>query len=91
MAEVGVAQLRRNLREWVARAQAGEEIVLTDRNQPVARLTGIALPVTLQRLIDEGRVSRPRRDRPYAQGVQRVHAQRPVSDYVVTEREDRRG
>jgi prevent-host-death family protein len=63
MAEtVGVAQLRQNLSKYLRRIEAGERLVVTDRNRPVAELgpppsTGPAL----DRLIAEGRVSRPQR------------------------------
>lgn len=90
MSEVGVAQLRRNLKRWVERAQGGDEVIITDRGRPVARLTGIELPATLQELIDEGAVSSPRRERPGARGVRRVSAQGSVSSEVIREREARR-
>ncbi len=57
---VGVAQLRQNLSLYLRRVEQGERLVVTDRNRPVAELgpppsTGQAL----DRLIAEGRVSRP--------------------------------
>ena len=61
MAEsVGVAELRQNLSVYLRRVSRGERLVVTDRNRPVAELgpaptTGPAL----DRLIAEGRVSRP--------------------------------
>ena len=59
---VGVAELRRNLSTYLRRVGEGERLVITDRNRPVAELgpapsTGPAL----DRLIAEGRVSRPLR------------------------------
>ncbi len=61
-ATVGVAELRQNLSRYLQRVGNGERLVVTDRNRPVAELgpppsTGAAL----DRLIAEGRVSRPRR------------------------------
>lgn len=59
---VGVAELRQNLSAYLRRVSEGERLVITDRNQPVAEL-GPA-PSTgpdLDRLIAEGRVSRPSR------------------------------
>lgn len=61
-ATVGVAELRQNLSRYLRRVERGERLVVTDRNHPVAELgpppaTGAAL----DRLIAEGRVSRPRR------------------------------
>jgi prevent-host-death family protein len=62
MTTVGVAQLRQNLSEYLRRVERGERLVVTDRNRPVAELgpppaTGDAL----DRLIAEGKVSRPLR------------------------------
>jgi prevent-host-death family protein len=59
---VGVAELRQNLSVYLRRVRQGERLVVTDRNRPVAELgpppsTGPGL----DRLITEGRVSRPRR------------------------------
>ena len=62
MTTVGVAELRQNLSKYLQRVAQGERLVVTDRNRPVAELgppplTGEAL----DRLIAEGRVSRPLR------------------------------
>ena len=63
MNRVGVAELRQNLSRYLERVKEGERLVVTDRNRPVAELgpppnTGGA---ALDRLIAEGRLSRPRR------------------------------
>ena len=57
---VGIAELRQNLSQYLRRVEQGERLLVTDRNRPVAELgpppsTGAAL----DRLIAEGRVSRP--------------------------------
>ena len=62
MTTVGVAQLRQNLSHYLERVARGERLLVTERNRPVAELgpppaTGDAL----DRLIAEGRVTRPRR------------------------------
>jgi prevent-host-death family protein len=61
-ASVGVAELRQNLSKYLRRVERGERLLVTDRNRPVAELgpppsTG----AELDRLIVEGRVSRPKR------------------------------
>lgn len=59
---VGVAELRQNLSLYLRRVEKGERLVVTDRNRPVAELA--PAPSTgsgLDRLIAEGKVSRPRR------------------------------
>jgi prevent-host-death family protein len=91
VAEVGIAQLRRELKDWLDRAQAGEDVVITDRGRPVVRLTGIDTGPLLDRLADEGCLSRaPAATRPTARSRARVTAEGEVSTLVVAEREARR-
>jgi prevent-host-death family protein len=57
---VGVAELRQNLSVYLRRVERGERLVVTDRNRPVAELGPAASTgAALDRLIAEGRVSRP--------------------------------
>lgn len=61
MAEsVGIRALQQHASAVVARAAAGEEVVITDRGRPVARLVPIR-DGGLQALIDEGLVTPARR------------------------------
>lgn len=91
MAEVGVAQLRRELKDWLDRAQAGDEVVVTDRGRPVARLSGIETTSLVDQLTAAGQLSRPRDDcRPTARGRRRASATGDVSASVTTDRESRR-
>jgi prevent-host-death family protein len=59
---VGVAELRQNLSRYLRRVERGERLVVTDRNRPVAELGPLSVGSSaLDRLIAEGRVSRPAR------------------------------
>lgn len=59
---VGVAELRQNLSRYLRRVARGERLIVTDRNRPVAELGPPPSGASeLDRLIAEGRVSRPRR------------------------------
>lgn len=59
---VGIAELRRNLSVYLRRVSRGERLLVTDRNRPVAELgPAPATGPALDRLIAEGRVSRPAR------------------------------
>jgi prevent-host-death family protein len=61
---VGVAQLRQNLSRYLRRVERGERLLVTDRNRPVAVLgPAPSGGAALDRLLAEGRVSRPRRRR----------------------------
>jgi len=58
--EIGVRALRIELSHVLARAQAGETIVVTRDGVPVARIGPVhpPLPPGLERLIDSGRATR---------------------------------
>lgn len=59
---VGIGELRQNLSRYLRRVQQGERLVVTDRNRPVAELGPPPVAGSqLDRLIAEGRVSRPTR------------------------------
>ncbi len=45
MRRASIATLKARLSEYVDAAKAGEEIIVTDRNKPVARLGPVSLPV----------------------------------------------
>lgn len=53
-----ITELRANLKDYIARARAGENIVITDRGFAVARLSGVDTEGVIERLIREG-VIRP--------------------------------
>ncbi len=85
--DVAVTDLRAHLSEWLDRARAGSEVVITDRGVPVARLLGLAAAGTLERLTAEGVIGRPASARrPTASGRSRPHPQRPLSEIVSDQR-----
>ncbi|ETW24561.1 hypothetical protein MGAST_07705 [Mycobacterium gastri 'Wayne'] len=55
--DVSVTELRAHLSDWLDRARAGAEVVITDRGIPVARLTALDSAGTLERLTAEGVIS----------------------------------
>jgi prevent-host-death family protein len=85
--DVAVTELRAHLSEWVERARGGDEIVITDRGVPVARLLGLSAAGTLQRLAAEGVIGRAATaQRPTAAGRARPRPRRPVADIVGEQR-----
>lgn len=59
---VGVAELRQNLSVYLRRVAAGERLIVTDRNRPVAELGPVRQRASaLDRLVAEGRAIPPRR------------------------------
>lgn len=64
--EVGIRALRADLSRWLKRVEAGEEITVTDRGKPVARITPANGRSKLDELIAAGLVTpapRPVRDK----------------------------
>jgi prevent-host-death family protein len=82
-----VSELRAHLSEWLERARSGQEVVVTERGVPVARILGLTTASALERLTEQGVISRPLRpDRPAATGRRRPRARRPVSDILSEQR-----
>lgn len=85
MAEAGIRELRDHLSRYLERVQAGEELTVTDRGRPVARLVPVTEMRPFERLVAEGVVQPPAarlRSRP----LRRVDAEGPVSDLVAEQR-----
>ena len=57
--KVGVRELRENLRSWLDRVKAGDQIVVTERGRPIARLEAIEAESRLEELIRLGVVRPP--------------------------------
>lgn len=57
--EVGVRELRNNLSKWIERVRKGQDVVITERGKPVARLTRYGESPALQSLIERGLVQLP--------------------------------
>jgi len=85
--DVAITDLRAHLSEWLERARAGGEVVITDRGVPVARLLGLASTGTLERLTAEGVIGRPSSaHRPEASSRSRPRPRRPLSEIVSDQR-----
>jgi len=60
MAAIGIAELKASLSEWLARVKAGEEVIITERGRPIARilpLVGVdAQGPRIAALISKGRL-----------------------------------
>jgi prevent-host-death family protein len=85
--DVTVTDLRSHLSSWLERARSGDDVVITDRGVPVARLTGLATTATLERLTADGVIGRPAAaQRPRASGRARPRPRRPLADIVSDQR-----
>jgi prevent-host-death family protein len=84
--EVGIRDLKNGLSRYIERVRDGEEVIVTDRGRPVARLTSIdASSDRLADLVSAGIVRPPTRTasrRP----PRRIEPKGPVSDLVLEQR-----
>lgn len=85
--DVAMSTFRAHLSDWIDRARAGEEIVVTDRGAPVARLIGMDTAPALERLTSQGVIGRPKQmQRPKATGRVRTPVKGSVADLVSEQR-----
>jgi len=61
--EISLTDLRKDLNAPLAAAKAGEDVIVTERGVPVARLTGVESRDLLTSLIDDGLITPPAEDR----------------------------
>lgn len=56
MVQVGVRELKNKLSEYLSRAKAGEEIIITEHKKPVARIVALqeSIPEQMGVLLREG-------------------------------------
>lgn len=77
---VGIRELKARLSEYVKRAGDGEQILVTDRGRPVARLVSLGGVSTVDRGIAEGWITPPSASG--LQPVTRRKARRSTADVL---------
>ena len=90
--DVGVTELRANLSEWLQKVREGEEVTITDRGLPIARLSPIGEAALIERLTREGVLCRPESSGPrYVPRPIRVPGEGPsASDIIIEFRDEKR-
>ena len=83
--DVGIRELRNQLSKWVARVRDGEEVTITDRGKPVARLVPVDGERNYDRLVREGVIT-PARSRRRPKARPRVEATGSVSELLDDDR-----
>jgi prevent-host-death family protein len=84
--EVGIRDLKNGLSKYLERVRAGEEVIVTDRGRPVARLSAIDESTDrLADLVAAGVVRAPTR-KTRRRPTRRIEAKGPVSDLVSEQR-----
>ena len=85
--DVAVTELRANLRHWLDRVRDGDEVVVTERGMPVARIVRIDAMSTIEALTAQGVIAKPANpDRPGATGRELPQAGRSLSELVSEQR-----
>jgi prevent-host-death family protein len=85
--DVAVTELRAHLGRWIDAAREGNDVVITDRGTPVARIVAIDSTSAMDRLTAQGIISRPKRStRPVAGDRPRPAPKRSVADIVSEQR-----
>jgi prevent-host-death family protein len=84
--EVGIRDLKNGLSRYIDQVREGGEVIVTDRGQPVARLSAIDRPTSrLSELVMSGLVRPPNRTKQH-RPVHRIDASGSVSDLVAEQR-----
>jgi prevent-host-death family protein len=85
--DVAITELRAHLGRWIDAAREGNDIVITDRGTPVARIVALDSTPVIDRLTAQGVISRPTHStRPIAGDRQRPAPKRPVADILSEQR-----
>lgn len=85
--DVAVTELRAHLGRWIDAAREGNDVVITDRGTPVARIVAIDAAAVIDRLTAEGIISRPTTaTRPVAGSRRRPAPKHPVAEIVSEQR-----
>jgi prevent-host-death family protein len=63
MRRIGVRELRQDASRWLREVEGGETIEVTSRGRPVALLVPVPEKTGIERLVAEGRATRPLRPR----------------------------
>lgn len=84
--EVGVRELRDNLSKWIARAKRGQNILITERGKPVARLTHVEESPALERLIAKGLITPARSPKTKIRRNDLIRTKGSISDLVKEQR-----
>jgi prevent-host-death family protein len=87
--KVGVRELRENLRSWLDRVKNGDEVIVTEHGEPVARLSTFEPRSRLEELIERGIVRPPLKKKRHRIDVSRLPEMTPgptLSDIVIEQR-----
>lgn len=82
---MGVRELRDHLSRWIDEVRAGDEVVVTDRGRPVARIVRTSGDTRLEELIAAGVVTPPENEMD-ASSFGRVRTRGDIMEFVFEQR-----
>ena len=85
--DVGIRELRNNLSALLERVRKGEQVIVTDRGHPIAKLTAVAEADALERLVADKLIRPAEEPKQPTSATRKANARGSVSDLV---REQRR-
>ena len=83
---VGVKELRSNLRRYLETAQRGEEVTVTERGRPVARIVPASGRSRYEELVANGTITPAQRPKQPSEAYPRILADVSLSDIVLEQR-----
>jgi prevent-host-death family protein len=91
MISAGIKEVKNNLSQLLARVKAGEEILITDRGKPIARIVkenseDRSIRAALGPLIQKGLIALPNRSIPKERPAPLKVSGKPVSEMVLEDR-----
>jgi len=81
---VGIRELKAGLSEYVKRASRGQQILITDRGRPVARLVSLGGISMVNKGIEEGWITPPLKEG--LEPIERYKASRTISEVLNEDR-----
>src|SRR6476646_10510916 len=80
--QVGVRELRAQLRHWLDRVREGDEVVVTEHGRPVARIVPADAGSAMDRLVADGTIVTPTARRRPSSSIQHVASTGSVAELV---------
>lgn len=84
--DVGVKELRDHLRQWLEAVQCGEEVAVTERGKPVARLVRASGLNAYERLVAQGVITPAKRPQRPSSSYAQVTVDGSLPDIVLEQR-----
>ena len=85
--EVGIKELRENLRSFLDQVKSGEDVLVTERGKPIAQITAYGRPSKREELIARGILHPPKKPWDPRLLDDLYHVDAPLSDLLQRDRD----